>query len=150
MGGLAQCKPIFDLYHESPEQFAELLAFANQKLIDDKPSIAVTETYEGRRRLVLHMNIERNPSLVQAAKASFAQAHGRLYCEACGFDFSATYGERGDGFIEAHHRQPLGELSEIRLVNITDLAMVCSNCHRMLHREPFMTIDELRHCLRRR
>jgi hypothetical protein len=27
--------------------------------------------------------------------------------EACGFDFAATYGSRGEGFIEGYHVQPL-------------------------------------------
>src|SRR5690606_6309022 len=101
---------------------------------------------EGRRKLHLHFRRERDSRLVTQAKSQFTKLHGRLYCEVCGFDFKQTYGELGDQFIEAHHRQPLSELpDEGGEAQIHDLAMVCANCHRMLHRrKPWMTIEQLR------
>jgi hypothetical protein len=36
--------------------------------------------------------------------AAFATREaGRLICEGCAFDFAEAYGERGQGFMEAHH-----------------------------------------------
>lgn len=35
----------------------------------------------------------------------------QLACEACGFDFEATYGPRGAGYIECHHVVPLHEIA---------------------------------------
>ena len=46
---------------------------------------------EGRKKLQEHFRRERNPRLVAEAKRAFKQAHGRLYCEVCGFDFSQSY-----------------------------------------------------------
>ncbi len=58
-----------------------------------------------------------------------------LKCSICGFDFEATYGERGRGFIEVHHIKPLYEnQTEQDIDPKTDLICVCSNCHRMFHR----------------
>jgi 5-methylcytosine-specific restriction protein A len=57
-----------------------------------------------------------------------------LACAACGFDFERTYGERGRGYVECRHVIPLHETGE-RRVSISDLAQLCSNCHRMIPRK---------------
>lgn len=102
---------------------------------------------EGRKRLVQHAKIERirNQALVKDAKRIFKKK-GRLFCEVCTFDFENKYGKRGKDYIEAHHRKPISELDGTTTIRVTvaDLAMVCSNCHRMLHRPPWITVEELR------
>lgn len=76
-------------------------------------------------------------------KGQALHRHGRLTCEACGFDFAHTYGALGDGYIECHHLTPLSDSGNARAA-IGDLALVCSNCHRMLHRNgPWPTLDQL-------
>jgi 5-methylcytosine-specific restriction enzyme A len=62
------------------------------------------------------------------------EREGKLACEVCGFDFAASYGEIGVGFIEAHHLVPIAKLTKLRISSLSDLALVCSNCHRMLHK----------------
>jgi hypothetical protein len=62
---------------------------------------------------------------------------GRLICEVphCGFDFHARYGELGVGFVEVHHKKPLSQAPRRgRSIRLSDLAVVCANCHRMIHR----------------
>ena len=105
---------------------------------------------ECRLRLVQHARLERmrNPALVNDAKKLFKKQHGRLFCEACGFDFQAEYGIRGRNYIEAHHRTPFAQLTSHVVLRISDLAMVCSNCHRMLHKPPWITVEELRASLK--
>jgi len=106
------------------------------------------EYKEGGQRLVEHRQLEktRNPALVRDAKKAFKKKHGRLFCEACAFDFENRYGKRGKGYIEAHHRKPISEMSDVVILKIEDLAMVCSNCHRMLHRyrSGWITVEELK------
>jgi hypothetical protein len=77
---------------------------------------------------------KRNPSLIRDAKNAFKKKHGKLFCEACNFDFQECFGESGVDFIEAHHNTPLSESQSERKSSITDLSMLCSNCHRMVHR----------------
>ena len=60
---------------------------------------------------------------------------GELSCEVCDFDFYKKYGKLGLGFIEAHHKVPVSQLAGDKKTKISDLALVCSNCHRMLHRQ---------------
>jgi 5-methylcytosine-specific restriction protein A len=70
---------------------------------------------------------------------------GRLACEVCSFDFKQHYGDLGEGFIECHHTQPLSFSTAGEKTRLTDLALVCANCHRMLHRgSKWLSITELR------
>ncbi len=62
---------------------------------------------------------------------------GRLLCEVkgCGFDFAQKYGELGELYAHVHHLKPLGERSaEGERTRLDDLAIVCANCHAMIHR----------------
>lgn len=74
------------------------------------------------------------------------EIHG-LQCRICGFDFEKHYGELGVGFIEIHHCKPLSTIGEEVLVDpVTDLIPLCSNCHRMIHRnrDELLTIEDMR------
>jgi hypothetical protein len=105
---------------------------------------AEDEEEEGRTLLRLHRLKERNPRLVRRKKQAVLAATGRLICEVCAFDFAAVYGFLGDGFAECHHRTPLAELPGVVRTRLTDLAIVCANCHRMLHRRPAHAVEQLR------
>ena len=93
-----------------------------------------TGAEEGNKKYVLHQSIERNATLVNNLKLRRKQADPMLWCEICGFSFIEKYGDLGDGFIEAHHKIPLSSLKESTITRERDLILVCSNCHRMLHR----------------
>lgn len=95
---------------------------------------------EGAARLRTHLRRERSKSLVDRFKAELTS----FACAVCDFDFFWTYGELGRGFIEAHHKLPISQLQPGAKTRLEDLAPVCSNCHRMLHRSGGMAIDELK------
>ena len=102
------------------------------------------EGEEGRILTRTHRYRERDPSLVKRKKDRVLSAHGAIACEVCGFDFGKGYGERGDGFIECHHTKPVSELVPGSRTNLADLALVCSNCHRMIHRRrPWLSVEVL-------
>jgi hypothetical protein len=97
-------------------------------------------TLEEGTSIGYHRRIERNPRLAEDAKA----VHG-CDCQVCGFNYEKVYGEIGRGYIEAHHLTPLAELAPngpVRLSPKDDFAVVCSNCHSMIHRTRHQT-----HCL---
>lgn len=99
---------------------------------------------EGAARLVSHLRRERNRAIVEAKKAATLNATGRLCCEVCGFDFSATYGAFGEGFCEVHHLVPLSAATESVTTTLEALAILCSNCHRIIHRSiPMLSVAEL-------
>lgn len=101
---------------------------------------------EGRLILRIREERQRSQALVDSAKRAFKAKHKRLYCEVCGFDFGTFYGDDlADGYIEAHHTKPISDSNEEVSTTIDGLAMLCANCHRMIHRQPQpLTIDELR------
>ena len=105
----------------------------------------IEDAPEGRLLTRVHRQRERSAKLVERKKAAAMRVSGRLECEGCGFDFATTYGERGEGFIECHHTVPVSELKPGSRTRPEDLALVCSNCHRMIHRRgPWLTMDRLR------
>lgn len=100
---------------------------------------------EGKRAYKTHLIIERNQKVIKAAKDNFMRKHnGRLFCETCGFDFTKVYGERGEGFIEGHHKKLVSEMKEGEKTKVEDIIMLCSNCHRMVHRKPLLSVGELK------
>lgn len=100
---------------------------------------------EGRVKFRLHLTKERNNRLITDAKALWnKKQNGRAVCSVCSFSFSETYGEVGEGFIEAHHIQPISSLKPDTKVTKYDVVPVCSNCHSMLHHHrPWLTINQL-------
>jgi hypothetical protein len=91
---------------------------------------------EGTRRLRKHYARERCRTLITKKLNDFAGRNGgRVFCEVCRFDFRQHYPPSlGEGFIEVHHLAPLYERSEPLRTTLADLLLVCSNCHRMIHR----------------
>lgn len=97
---------------------------------------------EGRKRLVMHLRRERNRALVGRKKASAAS----LACEICGFDSASFYGV---DYCEAHHVVPLADLAEGTETTIDDLALVCANCHRIIHSQyPPFPMEEVAEMIR--
>jgi len=96
-----------------------------------------------RRRYSRHLSIERNARTSKLVKRRLGTS-----CQGCGFNFRVTYGDWGEGYIEAHHLTPLHSLPENRLVSMDpakDFAVLCSNCHRMVHRNRrTLSLEELR------
>lgn len=101
---------------------------------------------EGERHVRESYYFKRNAKLVQDAKNKYG-----FKCQICGFDFESFYGaEIGSGFIECHHKNPLSEKDENYKSTLDDVCVVCSNCHRILHRtKPAMKPEELIERLRR-
>jgi putative restriction endonuclease len=119
---------------------------AAEPYIEDS-SWHVFDAPEGAPTVRSHRRRERSREQVRMAKAIFRQKHGRLFCQVCEFDFGQTYGE--PDFIEVHHLIPLRELKPGDKTKLSDLTMVCPNCHRMLHRgSPWPTIEALRATIR--
>ena len=115
---------------------------SNSGLIDapdvDLPALVSQVATEGRKQLVFHLRRERNRGLVKSKKA----AASSLDCEICGFSSLRVY---GIDYCEAHHLQPLSEYDSEAETTMDDLALVCGNCHRIVHsRFPPLSLDDVR------
>ena len=130
----------------------KLIASAIRAAAGDQGSIAVaeedegiTEAEEGRLLTRMHRVRERNRELVKRKRAAVLRETGRLACEACDFDFNDRYGEHGRGFIEVHHLLPLHALSPGSRTRLQDLAILCANCHCMVHaKSKWLTLVQLK------
>jgi len=106
---------------------------------------------EGRILFRAHRSRERKRALVERAKRLALRNYGHLACQACGFDFEVTYGAPGQGFIECHHLLPVSHIRPGTRTRVTDIALLCSNCHRMVHRRrPWLSMEQLTSLVRRR
>jgi 5-methylcytosine-specific restriction protein A len=141
---------------EHPEEMhnaAELIreGVATGSLIDVTESVNDLdnlEDYDGAPEGQLlarkHFARERDKGLREKKIKQHLRTHTALACSTCGFDFKAAYGERGEGFIECHHVVPLHVSGEVK-TKLSDLILICANCHRMVHRyQPWLTPDQLR------
>ena len=121
-----------------PDQAAEELEGFWAQHVGTEPYIGrLAEEPEGREgaitwRMVKHRSRERS---LRRAKISAAMQQGPLRCEVpgCGFDFALKYGDIGRGFAHVHHLKPLATLNGEQSVTLGDLAIVCANCHAMVH-----------------
>jgi len=115
-------------------------------LVDDDDT---TEAEEGKWLTKVHRYRERNRKIVEKKKTNELRKKGKLVCEACNFEFKKKYGERGENFIECHHIQGVSEYSGIKNTRLEDLALVCANCHRMIHKKkPWLKIEELKNIIK--
>jgi predicted HNH restriction endonuclease len=119
----------------------------------NEPEIEDSEGEEGGKILIEHLRTEkskRNNKIVALKKdKAYKEGNGHIKCECCSFDFKFNYGFIGDKFIECHHLLHISEGE--RITKLEDLSLVCSNCHRMLHKKNmdgnFPTIQEIKRLL---
>jgi hypothetical protein len=106
-----------------------LVQHFDEFLIDERtstrarPEIAGTESSAGLDDSVSALEGEARSRMV------------RLRCEVagCRFDFEAVYGAIGAGYAHVHHLRPLSEAEMPVKTTLADLAVVCANCHAMIH-----------------
>lgn len=118
---------------------ASLPAETRVQPLDDEEILVATE---GGPAYVLTLRRERSRPL-REKKIDQARSKGQpIACEVCGFDFEATYGIHGHNYIEVHHRTPLHISGQVDST-LGDLALLCANCHRMIHRGGWMPVERL-------
>lgn len=94
---------------------------------------------EGMKKIVDAKVYERSARLRKIAIDHYTIG-GKISCKVCDFNFEDFYGsEVGKGFIEIHHVKPVfkyegDELDRVITDALDNVTPVCSNCHRMLHR----------------
>ncbi len=120
-------------------------------LSDPKANIDIfKEIFEGDTGATKETKIyKRSKELRDAAIESFLKDYGSLSCNICSFNYEEKYGSAGKGFIEVHHQTPIymyKDEDQIKTIEqaIKNLAPVCANCHRVIHRtRPPFTIEEM-------
>jgi 5-methylcytosine-specific restriction protein A len=87
--------------------------------------------YEDATRFRMHKRIERNAGLSKRVKQLLG-----VTCQVCNVNFEERYGKIGENYIEAHHLIPLASIkgNRVAMDPKKDFAVLCANCHRMIHR----------------
>ncbi|MDD2549520.1 MAG: HNH endonuclease [Bacteroidales bacterium] len=137
------------------QEILKYLLVNDFEYVDIKKNLKELESEKGKKkRLVFDENIiiqegikkiaqvkvyERSTKLRNYAIEHFTK-DGHIACKCCSFDFENFYGaEIGKGFIEIHHTKPIFQYKDSEIENtlenaLKNLVPVCSNCHRMIHR----------------
>lgn len=154
--GMTVAQAVDELKQTASVDYEDIIAILSGREVDEtkceadiqsETAIDYRTLKEGCRELIYTTRYERSPILRKRA----IQIHGTT-CMACAFNFYNFYGERGKDYIEVHHLIPLSTLEEEFEINpATDMAVVCSNCHRMIHRERgnILSMDELKQIINR-
>ncbi|NWC78223.1 HNH endonuclease [Pseudomonas sp. P7759] len=120
----------------------QIVRFLELEAVDE---FWVQDAEEGKLLTVLHRIRERKRSLVEAKKKDMQRRYGQLRCEACDFNFSEHYGPGAQGIIDVHHIKPVHTLRPGEKTKLSDLALVCANCHRVIHsRKKWLTVQQVR------
>ncbi|MCR9062886.1 MAG: HNH endonuclease [Cytophagales bacterium] len=133
--------------------FKENVQILEEEILNQNLGPIDIEALEGIEKIVYQKHIlrERVSKLVKTKKSQATEAN-RMFCECCSFDFVKQYGDLGEGFIECHHKIPISQGARIN--NLDDLALVCSNCHRMLHRRDidgeYLSVQDLQDLIKGR
>ncbi len=114
------------------ERRARRLANDLSRELDDDDVVG----HEGTKiQYALHRAHERDRAIVaEKKKRARAANHGRLVCEACDYDFEREWELPGGPYVEAHHLVHLNK--GVRITRLDDIALLCANCHRAIHRLP--------------
>lgn len=101
---------------------------------------------EGRILVRLHAYKERDRTFAKRVRDHYRRQHGgQLHCEACSMVSEGVYGPNGERCMEAHHKIPIEELQPDSVTPVQEMAMVCANCHRVIHSaKPCLTIDQVK------
>lgn len=86
------------------------------------------QAVEGLAREVTYLSYGRNAALRQAA---LFRARG--VCEACLVNFAGLMGGLGARVLQVHHREQLALRDAPSVTKVEDLAVVCANCHALIH-----------------
>lgn len=106
---------------------AEELLLLFEEPADDDPETSVMETrptYRELRQMQRYVDADRRPR---------ALCNRCMVCEVCGRDFYRMYGERSRSIVECHHTVPLATTRHRGRTLRNDLALVCANCHALIH-----------------
>lgn len=155
-GGSKLDEEIFKAFVDRQDELRAIASQIRQVVSDEKLSRRVSEienddlinndsVLEGQTLYKLHKVFERDRKIVEQKKKQAFLRFGKIGCKVCVFVFDEFYGEIGKNFIECHHRTPLSKLKAEAKTSLDSLALVCSNCHRMLHRRiDNVSVEELR------
>lgn len=129
-------REVWDELGDRPEEvrkLAETITAAILSAPKDQANMEAEHTFqEGRVITRAHKTRERSASLRRRVLKERRQA-GRLACDCCGYASPSTGDESWfEAALEVHHIKPLAASGQ-RMTTLSDVALLCANCHRLTH-----------------
>lgn len=120
------------------ESFPSAMAVLPVEALDESASPSIVEGIAREAKVVTR---SRSRKLRRSA-----MERSKGVCEACGTDYSKLFGGKGLRVLQVHHREQLALQDLPRLTSPDELAVVCANCHTMIHSDPLraMPVEALR------
>jgi 5-methylcytosine-specific restriction protein A len=111
------------------------------------------EVTEGSMSEKVHRRRDRARGLRPKVLNRHRKANGgKLHCDCCSAKERKRLGAVAEAEFEAHHKVPLASDAGKTKTKVSDLVVLCANCHRLIHalmrrRNAHVTIAELRAAL---
>jgi len=111
------------------------------------------EVTEGSMSEKVHRRRDRARGLRPKVLNRHRKANGgKLHCDCCSAKERWRLGAVAEAEFEAHHKVPLASDAGKTKTKVSDLVVLCANCHRLIHalmrhRKAHVTIAELRAAL---
>ena len=139
----------YEDYLENTSKYKDIIfilrLFLKKNLYFISDDASMISSSEGSSIFDQHFARERDARIIKAKKEQEISIKGYLACEACNFNFEEKYGMHGINYAEVHHLKPISEHKDACPTYLGDLCILCSNCHRMIHRKlPWLSIDDLK------
>ena len=100
---------------------------------------------EGEPLLFFHVRRERSPALRKAKRDAVRNTGNPLSCESCRLVTEQAFPGLTEDIMEVHHRLPLSAVEGTVVTSLEDLALLCPNCHRAIHRtKPMLSVEQFR------
>jgi hypothetical protein len=122
-----------------------------EKVVDESLSTAVWRAARGKPLTHTDRAVEgiltesRSRSRNAGLRLAALQRAGGV-CEGCGLNFAKRHGGLGSKCLVVHHKKQLKDTDQPVETKLSDLAVVCANCHMMIHvnRDKALTLSQLK------
>ena len=104
-----------------------------------------TRSYEGIIEGIARESVVLSRSRSATLRREALRLSGGV-CEGCGVDFTVILNGRGLRALQVHHKAQLALRETPEATSLKDLAVVCANCHAIIHTNPkeAMPVEGLR------
>jgi hypothetical protein len=112
-----------------PDQLRHL-----QRLVRDRSALRTSSLAGALEGVAVEVRSARRSRDPQLRDEALRQAGGN--CETCGRNYSKLLDGLGVRVLQVHHKQQLSLSDAPRWTALKDLAVVCANCHLLIHADP--------------
>ncbi|MBI5538930.1 MAG: hypothetical protein HY951_02655 [Bacteroidia bacterium] len=141
----------FHGHRDKLKKEADLIRTLYLKKEDKLEAKETKVNYKSEFIFKFHENRERDPLFEKVKKEMVFTNTKSLKCEVCGFDSAFFYGELGKDIMEIHYCKEWKDEPVLESSSMEDFIIVCSNCHKVLHKNYFyLGAEDLKTIIRKK